>query len=98
MSKVKPLKAKIHTLGQLQLETLDLIRKLRFQLQRQAHEDGMSDSEFLEEIVQPLEDKIYQDREMARKQRGVKCTFCAGVGCVNGGNCPRCGGSGRLSV
>ena len=69
---VKPLKAKIHTLNQLQLETLDLIRKVRFQLQHHAHQSGLNDTEFLEQIVQPLEDKIYQDREMAKMLRDQK--------------------------
>jgi len=65
----KKLKARIHTLSQLQLETLDLIRKLRFQLQRSACDPGMNDTKFLDMIVQPLEDKIYADREMAKVKR-----------------------------
>ena len=57
------------TLSQLQLATLDLIRKLRFQMQRQAHDEGMSDDEFMENIVDPLETTIYQDREILRMMR-----------------------------
>ena len=66
MSNVKPLKARIHTLHQLQLETLNLCRKIRFQLQHHAYEGGMNDTEFLEQIVSPLEAKIYTDRAMAK--------------------------------
>ena len=72
MPDVKPLRARIHTLGQLQLATLDLIRKVRFQFQRSPHDQGMSDTKFLEQIVQPLEDKIYADRAMARMLRKEK--------------------------
>lgn len=69
MKKVKPLKARMHTLNQLQLETLDLIRKVRFQFNRAAHEPGMSDTEFLDQIVEPLAEKIRQDRAMLKMQR-----------------------------
>lgn len=62
----KPLKAKIMTLSQLQLKTLDLIRKVRFQLGRQGYEEGMSDSEFEDNALNPLETAIYQDRQMAK--------------------------------
>jgi hypothetical protein len=72
MPDVKPLRARIHTLNQLQLETLDLIRKVRFQFQHSPHDPGMNDTEFLEQVVQPLEDKIYQDREMAKMLRDQK--------------------------
>ena len=66
--KVEPLKSRTMTLSELQLETLDLIRKLRFQLRRPAHAEGMSDEEFLEHIVEPLETTIYQDREMLKNR------------------------------
>lgn len=71
---VKPLKRKTLTLNELQLETLNTIRLVRFQLGRQAHEDGMSDAEFDERVLAPLETRIVQDRsvlKMARKSRGV---------------------------
>ena len=67
--KVKPLRSRTMTLDQLQLETLDLIRKVRFQLQRQGYEEGMSDEEFMEQIVEPLEHKIYADRHILRMNR-----------------------------
>lgn len=66
---VEPLRAKTMTLHQLQMRTLDLIRKLRFQLRRQAHEEGMSDAEFLENNVDNLEQEIYADRAVAKMHR-----------------------------
>ena len=66
---VKPLRKRTMTLNQLQMQTLDLIRKLRFQLNRKACDDGMSDNEFLEQIVDPLETAIYQDREISKMRR-----------------------------
>ena len=71
---VEPLKARTMGLSKLQLETLDLIRKVRFQFQRQAYEDGMSDQEFIDQIVTPLETKIYQDREVLGMKRESKST------------------------
>lgn len=69
---VKPLTKRTMTLNDLQLRTLDVIRKVRFQLGRAAHENGMSDDEFIEEVLEPLETDIYQDRQMLKmikKQR-----------------------------
>lgn len=59
---VKPLRKKTMTLNQLQMRTLDVLRKVKFQLQRQGYEVGMSDSEFIEQIIDPLSTDIYQDR------------------------------------
>lgn len=69
---VTPLRSKTMTLNELQLETLDLLRKVRFQFNRAAHEDGMSDNEFLDQIVDPLETKIYQDRQVLKMRRKNK--------------------------
>ena len=68
----EPLKSKTMTLSQLQLRVLDVLRRVRFQLHRQAHEDGMSDTEFLEEFIGPLETEIYQDRQVAKMYRQAK--------------------------
>jgi hypothetical protein len=69
----EPLKKRTMTLSKLQLRTLDVLRKVRFQLQRQAHEEGMSDDEFLDAILAPLETDIYQDRQMLKQiRRGKK--------------------------
>jgi hypothetical protein len=65
----EPLRKKTMTLSQLQMRTLDVIRKVRFQLKRQAHDEGMSDSEFEEEFLDTLETEIYQDRAMLKMIR-----------------------------
>ena len=69
MRDVKPLKKKTMTLSELQLRTLDVLRKVRFQFGRQAHEDGMTDSEFLDSVLTPLETDIYQDRQVLKMAR-----------------------------
>ena len=66
---VRPLKKKTMTLNDLQLRTLDVIRKVRFQFNRAAHEDGMSDSEFIEKFVDPLIEVIYQDRQVLKMHK-----------------------------
>lgn len=71
---VEPLRKRTMTLSELQLRTLDVIRKVRFQFQRQGHEPGMSDSEFLAAIIEPLETDIYQDRQMLKMLRRSKST------------------------
>jgi hypothetical protein len=69
MSDVQPLKKKTMTLSELQLRTLDVLRKVRFQFNRAAHEEGMSDGEFLDAVLAPLETDIYQDRQMLKMTR-----------------------------
>lgn len=70
MSKeVRPLRATTMTLGELQLQTLDLMRRVRFQLQHAPHEDGMNDVEFMEKVLSPFEFKIYADREILKMKR-----------------------------
>lgn len=71
MTKPKPLKKKTMTLNQLQLRTLDVLRRVRFQFGRQAHEEGMSDSEFIDRFVEPLETDIHQDRYVLRMRIGT---------------------------
>jgi hypothetical protein len=66
MAKVQPLKKKTMTLNQLQLRTLNVLRLARFQLNRKAYEDGMSDSEFIADVIGPLETDIYQDRQVLK--------------------------------
>lgn len=66
---VEPLKKRCMTLSQLQLRTLDVLRRVRFQFQRAAHEPGMTDAEFIEEFIEPLESDIYQDRQMSKMAR-----------------------------
>ena len=68
-TKVKPLTKKTMTLNELQLRTLDVLRKVKFQFGRQAHEDGMSDSEFMDQVIDPLSTDIYQDRRVLKQAR-----------------------------
>lgn len=69
MAKVRPLKKRTMTLEQLQLRTLDVLRKVRFQLGRQGYEGGMSDAEFVDRVVNVLETDIYQDREILKRSQ-----------------------------
>lgn len=66
---VEPLKSRTMGLSELQFATLELIRKVRFQFRRQAHEDGMSDEEFMSQVVEPFEHRIYADRAVLRDKR-----------------------------
>lgn len=70
--KVKPLKKRIMTLSQLQLKTLDVLRKVKFQFNRNPYSEGMSDEEFIENIVDSLMTNIYQDRHMAKMLRRLE--------------------------
>lgn len=72
MSEVPPLKKRTMTLSRLQLRTLEVIRKTIFQFNRHAYEPGMSDSEFIEQVLLPLENDIYQDRHMLKAKRKDK--------------------------
>lgn len=71
-SKIKPLTKSTMTLGQLQTRTLEVLRKVRRQFNRMPHEEGLSDREFLDQVIEPLEIDIRQDRaieKMAKKNR-----------------------------
>lgn len=72
MTKVRPLTKRTMTLHQLQMRTLDVLRKVKFQLGRQAHEDGMSDAEFVDQVIDPLATDIYQDRQVLKMHRKSK--------------------------
>lgn len=71
-TKVPPLTKRTMTLNELQLRTMDVLRKVKFQLGRVAHEEGMSDAEFIEEVLDPLTTDIYQDREVLRMHRRLR--------------------------
>jgi hypothetical protein len=66
MAKVIPLKKKTMTLNELQLRTLDAIRLTKFQFKRQAYQEGMTDEEFIDQVLEPLATDIYQDRQMVK--------------------------------
>lgn len=60
-TKVAPLRARTMTLEQLQKRTLKVLRLVRKQFNRAAHEDGLSDKEFLDQVVDVLEWDIKSD-------------------------------------
>ena len=72
MGKVKSLTKKTMTLNELQLKTLNILRLVKFQLGRSAHENSMSDSEFIETFLEPLETDIHQDRYVIRNNKKAK--------------------------
>lgn len=66
MSKVRPLKAKVQTLQELRFSALHFIKKVRKQLQHSPYQEGMNDQEFIDNVVNPFEEKIRTDRDMER--------------------------------
>lgn len=61
-----PLKSEILSQRLLQVEILTLIKQVRRQLNRAAHEDGMSDSEFQSQVLDRLQEKIEADQYILR--------------------------------
>jgi len=70
--KVKPLQSRTMTLSQLQLKTLDLIRQMKFQLNRASWEDGRSDREFIDDVLREFEGEILNDRFVLAEARRKK--------------------------
>lgn len=64
MSELKPLTKRTMTLDELQRRALKVLRLTYKQFRRMPHEGGMSDEEFIEKVLVPLEIDIRQDREM----------------------------------
>lgn len=60
------------TLTQLQLRTMDMIRKVKLQLRRDMNSEDMSDEEFIEEVLDPFDTDIWQDREVLKMNRQAK--------------------------
>lgn len=69
-SKPPPLQSRTMTLEELQQRTLDVLAKVRKQFFRNPYEEGLSDWEFLDEVVSPLEIEIRQDQMMQKILRG----------------------------
>lgn len=69
---IPPLRKKTMTLNELQLRTLDVLRKVKFQFGRQAHEEGMSDAEFIDQVIDPLATDIYQDRQVLKMAKHAR--------------------------
>ena len=69
---VEPLRKRTMTISELQAKTLKVLRQMRRQLNRRAHEEGMSDREFMDQVLAPLEHEIRQDREVLKMNRKSK--------------------------
>lgn len=68
--KVEPLRKRTLTLEQLQRKTLKVLRLVRKHLNSQPWKDGtMTDDEFLEAIIEPLESEIVADRHVLGMHR-----------------------------
>ena len=65
-----PLRPKTMTLEELQDYTLRLIRLTRGQLNRSSWEDGMTDGEFEEQVLDVLATKITNDQYVLKIQEG----------------------------
>ena len=68
MAKVTPLQKRTMTLSKLQMRTLDVLRAVRFQMSEKGY-NNMSDNEFLDQVIEPLETDIYQDRQVRKMAR-----------------------------
>lgn len=64
LNTIKPLKARVDTLEELQTKVLKVCALLRRQFNRAPYEGGLSDTEFLDQVIAPLERKIQTDREI----------------------------------
>lgn len=67
--KVKPLRGKTMGLDALRVRVLDVLKKTRDQLHKTPYEDGLTDEEFIEQVLDTLEIEITQDIEY---EKGVR--------------------------
>lgn len=63
--KTRTLKSSVMTLDELQRETLGLIRRMKAQLRKSPWQGGLSDREFIEHVLDPMQSKVAADREVA---------------------------------
>lgn len=68
-AKVPSLKCRTMSLDRLQKETLRVLRLARKQFNRAAYEDGLSDNEFIREVLEPLMHSIRTDRAVIRMRK-----------------------------
>lgn len=54
------------TLEQLQVRTLKFLRQCRRQFNHLPHEQGMTDIEFIEDVLNPFKNDILSDRDVLR--------------------------------
>lgn len=65
---VQPLRKRTMGLDELRNQTRAVLKKCRKQLMRKAHEEGLSDSEFIDQVINPLETDIWQDVQVEKMQ------------------------------
>lgn len=63
---VEPLRSRVLTQEELQKEILSLICRVRSQLNRSPYENGLSDLEFQQQVLDTLELEIRNDIDMLR--------------------------------
>jgi len=83
---VKPLRRRTLTLKQLQAKSLRLISKMRKHLSVPPHISGVTDGEFTENVLCPLETQIKEDVEMMKMLEASKS--CVTACDFNGFWCP----------
>ena len=66
MTPPKPLQSRTFSYEELQEATLEFIKKVYAQLYKAPHEDGLSDNEFVSEVIGPLESKIRADQDVIK--------------------------------
>ena len=66
MSKIKPLKSRIMSLDELRTRSLYMIGECRKQLRKGPYEEGLTDEEFIENVLEDFEAQIIADIEMER--------------------------------
>lgn len=67
---VPPLRSRTMTLEELQQATLLLIRRVRKQLAKLPWQSGLTDEEFMDQVLSKLETEILQDIEVLRMKEG----------------------------
>jgi hypothetical protein len=71
-SKVEPLRRKVMTLEQLQNRTLKVLKLTIKQFGKGPHEDGMSDNEFIHDVLEELDMDIRHDQDILKLQAESK--------------------------
>jgi hypothetical protein len=66
---VKPLTKRTMTLEELQLKTLELIIKCEKHLERMPYEEGLSDDEFIDQVLNKFQEDIVCDMSVAQMAR-----------------------------
>lgn len=71
-NRVEPLKQRTMTLDQLQHRTIEVLRLMVKQLGKAPYEDGLSDNEFIAQIIDPFDADIRTDRYILKMENQRK--------------------------